>query len=83
MKLTRIMALALVAGVILAVAADGVLIAMGSQKSELWGSSVVGYWASLGFVSFLVIVGVSKLLGDLLVSRPEDYYDREEGPDDV
>lgn len=83
MKLTRGLALAFVAGVILALAADAVLIATGTQKSELWGSSLVGYWAALGFLAFLIIVGVSKLLGDLLISRPEDYYDREEEPDDV
>ena len=78
MKLTRGLALAFVAGVVLAIAADAVLIATGSQKAELPGSSIVGYWAALGFLAFLVIVGVSKLLGDLLISRPEDYYDREE-----
>jgi len=83
LKLTRSLALAFVAGAILALAADAVLIAAGGQKAELWGSSIVGYWAGLGFLSFLVIVGVSKMLGDLLVSRPEDYYDREEGRDDV
>ena len=84
MKLTRSLGWAFVAGVVLALAADALLIATGSQKAELWASSLPGYWAALGFLAFLIIVGVSKLLGDLLISRPEDYYDREEeGPDDV
>ena len=82
MKLTRGLALAFVACLALAVAADAVLIATGSQKAELWGSSIVAFWAGLGFLSLLAIVGVSKLLGDLFLSRPEDYYKPKEGPDD-
>jgi hypothetical protein len=83
MNLSRSLTLAFIAGVLLALAADSALIATGNQKSELWGSSIVGFWAVLGFISFLVIVGVAKLLGDRLVSRPEGYYDRDKEHDDV
>ena len=81
MKLTRNLVIAFGLGLILVVLADVILIATNTQKAELWGSSVVGYWAALGLLSFLMIVGVSKLIGDRFLVRPEDYYD-ETGADD-
>lgn len=35
----------------------------------------VGFYAVYGFVSFVLLVAVSKFILRPLVSRPEDYYD--------
>lgn len=35
-----------------------------------------GFYALFGFLSCLVIVVVSKLLGKYWLQRPEDYYDK-------
>lgn len=53
---------------------DIALVVTGYQKSEIWGGTYVGYWAAFGFVWYMVIVFLSKLLGRLWLERHEDYY---------
>jgi NADH:ubiquinone oxidoreductase subunit 3 (subunit A) len=38
--------------------------------------NLFGSYAIYGFLSCVVIVIISKLLGKLLLQKPEDYYDR-------
>ena len=82
MRMSRKLAIAFALGLLLALAADAILILMGSHKAALWGESIPGYWAALGLLSFFAIVGVSKLLGDLLLVRPESYYEQRETSND-
>lgn len=41
-------------------------------------SSIPGFFALFGFISCVLIIAVSKLLGHYWLQRKENYYDRDE-----
>ena len=59
-------------------AALAILLALGffvpGHPHFLW-ERLPGFFALYGFISCVVIIAVSKILGKLLLTRKEDYYD--------
>lgn len=84
LNLTRTVIGLFILGLILTVAADLLLIATDRQEHPFPGSTVVGFWAGFGLLWLVVIVALSKLIGKVLLDKPEDYYHEEpeiDGPD--
>ncbi len=50
-------------------------VAIPSYYDRFPWESIGGFGAVFGFVACIVILVVSKALGDVLLYRPEDYYD--------
>ena len=63
------------AAVAISLAADIILLATDNRDHYIWGDELVGYWALFGAFWYAVITAVYKLLGHLLIQRPEDYYE--------
>ena len=45
------------------------------EHATLPGESIPGFYAVFGFLAALIILGVSKFLGFLFISKKENYYD--------
>jgi hypothetical protein len=59
----------------LAMAEIAVPVLFGGDHAHFWFEDIPAWGSISGLVSCVLIVGVSKLLGKLWLTRPEDYYD--------
>lgn len=46
-----------------------------AEPAHFWFEDLPGFGSAYGLVSCVVIIVVSKLLGKLWLTRPENYYD--------
>jgi hypothetical protein len=49
---------------------------LGTDHAHFWFEDLPGWGSLYGFVSCVAIIVVSKFLGKLWLTRPENYYER-------
>lgn len=49
---------------------------LGTDHAHFWFEDLPGWGSLYGLVSCVAIIVVSKVLGKLWLTRPENYYDR-------
>ena len=77
----RIWLMAFIAALILSVVVDLLRLSGQGHDGFAW-SHILGFFALFGFVSCVVIVVISRLIGHYWLQRKEDYYDRDSNGDE-
>jgi len=54
---------------------DVVIHLVGHPHIHFWGDKIPGFYALYGLIACILILKVSKWLGEKWLLRPEDYYD--------